>query len=261
MTRPGDRWRIIGVAAAGGVLLSLSQFAAMSGRMKTTTLPNSPFEIRRFIALKTILTRRGRRAFAVLFQLLLPGLILLAPGCQTTPPPVPPNDSVRSGVVVLREGDTIKIAFPGAPNLDTTQQVRRDGKITLSLGGEVVAVGKTPAELEKEVLKLYDTQLTVKQVVVTVTSATFPVFVSGAVLKPGKILADRPITVLEAIMEAGGFDQARANLKKVAVLREIDGKITSYPVDMGKVFTDATSKPFYLKPGDIVHVPQKFNWF
>jgi polysaccharide export outer membrane protein len=212
--------------------------------------------------LKTIITRRGRHASAILFQLQLAGLILLAPGCQTTPPPAPPTDSVRYSVVVLREGDTIKISFPGAPNLDTTQQVRRDGKITLSLGGEVAAAGKTPAELEKEVLKLYDAQLTVKQVVVTVTSATFPVFVSGAVLRPGKILADRPITVLEAVMEAGGFDHARANLKKVAVLREVEGKIVSYPVDMSKVLKgDPTSKPFYLKPDDTVHVPQKFSWF
>jgi polysaccharide export outer membrane protein len=213
------------------------------------------------IALKTINTRGGRLALTTLFQRLLAGLILLAPGCQTTPPAAAPTDITRYSVVMLREGDTIKISFPGAPNLDTTQQVRRDGKITLSLGGEVVAAGKTPAELEKEVLKLYDPQLTVKQVVVTVTSATFPVFVSGAVLRPGKILADRPITVLEAIMEAGGFDHARANLKKVAVLREVEGKTVSYPVDMSKVLGGETSQPFYLKPADIVHVPQKFSWF
>ena len=212
--------------------------------------------------MKTTIPQRGRVAFAIFSQTLLAVFLLLAPGCQTTAPTAPPTDSVRYSVVVLREGDTIKIAFPGAPNLDTTQQVRRDGKITLSLGGEVVAAGKTPAELEKEILKLYNDQLTVKQVVVTVTSATFPVYVSGAVLRPGKLLADRPVTVLEAIMEAGGFDHARANLKKVTVLREVEGKITSYLVDMSKVLQgDPTSKPFYLKPNDIVHVPQKFSWF
>jgi polysaccharide export outer membrane protein len=212
--------------------------------------------------LKTNNPQRGRVAFAFFSQRLLALFLLLAPGCQSTAPTAAPTDSVRYSVVVLREGDTIKISFPGAPNLDATQQVRRDGKITLSLGGEVVAAGKTPAELEKEILKLYNDQLTVKQVVVTVTSATFPVFVSGAVLRPGKILADRPITVLEAIMEAGGFDHARANLKKVAVLREVEGRTASYPVDMSKVLKgDPTSKSFYLKPDDIVHVPQKFSWF
>ena len=140
--------------------------------------------------------------------------------------------------------------------------MRRDGKITLSLGGEIVAAGKTPADIEKEILKLYGEQLAVKQVVVTVTSSAYPVYVSGAVLRPGKILADRPMTVLEAIMEAGGFDMAKANLKKVKVLREFEGQTVSYTIDMRKVLQgDPGTKPFYLKPADKIHVPQKFNIF
>jgi polysaccharide export outer membrane protein len=188
-------------------------------------------------------------------------LILLLPGCQSTPTAAP-TDPIPYVTAVLREGDSIKIAFPGAQNLDTTQQVRRDGKITLPLGGEIVAAGRTPADIEKEILKLHGEQLAVKQVVVTVTSSAYPVYVSGAVLRPGKILADRPMTVLEAIMEAGGFDQATANPKKVTVLREFEGQTVSYTVDMSRVIKgDPGIKPFYLKPADKIHVPQKFNWF
>src|SRR3984957_3406306 len=43
--------------------------------------------------------------------------------------------------IVLREGDVLKISFPGSANLDTTQQIRRDGKISLPLVGEVIAAG------------------------------------------------------------------------------------------------------------------------
>jgi len=195
---------------------------------------------------------------ALWFALLAP----LLPGCQSTPT-AGPTDPRPYITAVLREGDSIKIAFPGAPNLDTTQQVRRDGKITLSLGGEIVAAGKTPADIEKEILTLHGDQLAVKQVVVTVTSSAYPVYVSGAVLRPGKILADRPMTVLEAIMEAGGFDHAKADLKKVKVLREFEGQTVSYTIDMRKVLEgpDSGTKPFYLKPADKIHVPQKFNWF
>jgi len=199
---------------------------------------------------------------------ILPGvcfaiLALSLAGCQTAPPATrAPNDPVPFTTAVLREGDSIKIAFPGAPNLDTTQQVRRDGKITLALGGEIVAAGKTPADIEREVLRLHGEQLAVKQVVVTVTSSAYPVYVSGAVLRPGKIQADRPMTVLEAIMEAGGFDHAKANLRRVTVLREFEGQTVSHPLDMRKVLKgDPGAKPFYLKPGDKIHVPQKFNWF
>jgi polysaccharide export outer membrane protein len=146
--------------------------------------------------------------------------------------------------------------------LDTTQQVRRDGKITLPLGGEITAAGKTPAEIEKEILRLHGDQLAVKQVVVTVTSSAYPVYVSGAVLRPGKLLADRPMTVLEAIMEAGGPDQAKANLKKVKVLREFEGQTVIHELDLREVFAGKPgTKPFYLKPSDKIHVPQKFNWF
>jgi hypothetical protein len=41
--------------------------------------------------------------------------------------------------LLLREGDTVRLNFPGAPNLNTTQAIRRDGKLALPLVGEVQA--------------------------------------------------------------------------------------------------------------------------
>lgn len=192
--------------------------------------------------------------------LLLASLALALTGCQTVPP-IAAADTVPYLDVRLREGDTVKISFPGAPTLDSTQQIRRDGKITLTLGGEVVAAGLSPVELEKELLRLYEAQLVVKQVIVAVTSPGYPIFVSGAVLRPGKLIVDRPVTVVEAIMEAGGPDRAKADLKKVTVLRQIDGKSMSYKVDVKATIDGANVKQFFLKPSDIVVVPEKFVWF
>jgi polysaccharide export outer membrane protein len=172
-----------------------------------------------------------------------------------------PTDTRPYSEIRLREGDSLKISFPGAPNLDTAQQVRRDGKITLSLGGEIVALGKTPTELEQELLKTYESQLAIKQVVVMVNSSSYPVFVTGAVLRPGKLQADRPMTVLESIMESGGFDLTRANMKKVTVIRQFEGQTVSYNIDLKKAFKGAAAEPFYLKPSDIIYVPEKFTWF
>ena len=87
-------------------------------------------------------------------------LIAVAAGCST-PPPTASRDPVPYSEVRLREGDVIKLSFPSATNLDSTQQNLRYGKITLSLDGEVLALGRTPCELEKELLKLYDAQLAV----------------------------------------------------------------------------------------------------
>jgi len=164
-------------------------------------------------------------------------------------------------VLTIREGDVLKIAFPGAPNLDTTQQVRRDGRITLSMVGEFKASGLTPADLEKELVKVYSSQLVSKEVTVTVVSSSFSVFVTGAVMRPGKITSDRPLTALEAVMEAGGFDPAKADMKAVVVIRNEEGGTKNYPLNLKLVLEGKSNVPFYLKPSDIVYVPTKFSWF
>ncbi len=183
-------------------------------------------------------------------------------GCQTTQTNVPVQTATdRSDAIVLREGDVLKITFPGAPNLNDSQQIRRDGKIALSMVGEVVAAGLTPADLEKEILKLYSSQLVTKEVTVTVTSSSFPIFVTGAVIRPGKILSDHPITALEAIMEAGGFDYTKADLGHVRVVRTEKAGTKNYTLNLKEALQAKQSTPFYLKPSDIVYVPEKFSWF
>ena len=183
--------------------------------------------------------------------------VLLA-GCETVPAtPIQPKDRQPYSEISLREGDIIKITFPGAPNRNSTQQVRRDGKIALEHGGEVIAVGKSPAELEKEILKLFEAQLVTKEVVVTVESSAYPVYVSGAVLRPGKMMASHPITVLEAIMEAGGFDEAKARSAAVVVTRTEQNTVRHYKLDVQAMLEGRSSIRFYLRPEDVVYVPQR----
>ena len=157
----------------------------------------------------------------------------------------------------LSWGDVLVITFSGSPNLNTTQAIRRDGKIALPLVGELTAAGKTPADLEKEVLKLYEPQLVTKEVFVNLQSSAYPVFVSGAVIKPGKILCDRPMSALEAIMEAGGFDLTRANMKGVVVVREEAGRLKHYVLNLKLVFEGKSKQVFYVRPSDIIFVPEK----
>jgi polysaccharide export outer membrane protein len=193
-------------------------------------------------------------------------------GCQTSDDSAFPiyeavmKQNVKGGTnstksLTLREGDMVKVVFPGAPNLDTVQLIRRDGKITLELAGEVTAAGLTPKELEKEIIRLCGAQLITKEVVVTVEASLFPVFVTGAVVRPGKIMSDRPISALQAIMEAGGFNYAKANLESVRVIREERGQLKNYRLNLKLTLQGKRSDPFDLKPADIVYVPEKFSWF
>jgi polysaccharide biosynthesis/export protein len=191
--------------------------------------------------------------------------LVFVSGCKTEPQAADiakSFQSERSQPLVLTEGDGLKITFPSNANFNTTQPIRRDGKMALPLIGEVVAAGKTPAQFEKELNELYAKQIvSTDPITVQITSSTFPVFVTGAVMRPGKVLSDRPITALEAILESGGFDYGRANTKSVRILRNQEGTMQPFTIDLKSVMSGSRNQVFFLKPYDIVYVPEKFSWF
>ena len=167
---------------------------------------------------------------------------------------------VTSEPLVLREGDTVRISFPGSPNLNTVQQIRRDGKVSLALVGEYLAVGLTPVQMEKELVKLYESQLVTKEVTVTLESSAFVVYVTGAVSRSGRLVSDRPMTALEAVLDAG-VDYGRANLKSVTVRRRENGHVKVYNLNLKKALQGTGGEEFYLKPQDIIFVRERFTWF
>jgi polysaccharide biosynthesis/export protein len=196
------------------------------------------------------------------FALLVPALILVVSGCGTKT--LQANPKPKSGQpesIILVEGDVVKILFPSAPNLDTTVKIRRDGKITLPVIGEIPAVGMTPTELERDLTNRYAGELVSKEINVTVVSSSFSVYVTGAVMHPGKIDSDRPITALDAIMESGGPDYSRANLKGVIVSRKTKGGREHYKVDIKSEINGQSNETFDLRPGDILYVPERFSMF
>ena len=173
-----------------------------------------------------------------------------------------PTNQQRGAVsesLVLREGDTVRISFPGSPSLNTVQQIRRDGKVSLALVGEFQAAGLTPVQMEKELVKLYASQLVTKEVTVALESSAFLVYVTGAVLRPGKLVSDRPLTALEAVIDAG-VDYQKANLKSVIVIRRENGHDERHTLNLKKALQGSGGQPFYLKPSDIIFVRERFTW-
>lgn len=168
---------------------------------------------------------------------------------------------VAPELLTLREGDVLRVTFPGSPTLDTTEQIRRDGRITMPLIGEVDAAGMTPPALEAKLVDLYGSQLSSKQVTVELENSAFPVYITGMVLRPGKIMSNYPLTALEAIMEAGGFDYTKANLKDVTVTRREGNTMKNYTLNLKDTLRGKQSEPFYVKPGDIIYVPERLTWF
>jgi polysaccharide export outer membrane protein len=171
------------------------------------------------------------------------------------------SDPSQPQATILRQGDIVKISFPGSPNLDQTEQIRLDGKISMPLVGDVQAAGMRPEELQQNLIKLYAPQISSSDVNVAIESSSFPIFVTGCVLSPGKVSSNEPITALEAIMEAGGFDYARANLRRIHVIRRGGGTSQSYVLNLRSVLNGEDQNNFFLQPNDIIYVPEKFSWF
>jgi len=190
------------------------------------------------------------------------GILLLAVAGCGTPQVVVYTTGPYDSTVVL-PGDVISISFPGATNLNTTLKVPVDGEVRLpaAFGKPVNAVGKTRAELEKALLDEFGSQLRSPEVNVSLITSAAVVYVSGAVLAPNKLPMDRPLTLMEAIMQAGGPNMQQAKLSSVTVVRNFQGEQQTFIVDMSKAFSGGEVMPFYLRPFDAIVVPaRKFNF-
>jgi protein involved in polysaccharide export with SLBB domain len=178
----------------------------------------------------------------------------LLPGCRTSSDEIagPPQTTTT---VRLAAGDVIKVSFAGAPELTQLQKIRTDGRVNLPMIGEVSAAGKTLTDLQKELIRLYKSQLKNNDVLVTLEGGTGSVTVSGAVLTPHRIEFDRPTTVFQAIMQAGG-PTPYGTLKKVRLVRVVNGQEQSQVMDLTGTLKGLGSQVVYVKDGDVIIVPE-----
>src|SRR6266496_4865395 len=201
-------------------------------------------------------TRRARRADALSLASCLTAFLVFAAlacgGCQTTQPPLPyppgPKTAVR-----LSPGDTIKVAFAEETDLDQTQKIRRDGKVSLPLIGEVTAAGKRVIDFQDELVSRYEGKLENNEVLVTLESGTASVIVSGFAHKPGKIDFDRPKTVYQTIMEAGGATDY-GSLSNVHLTRIINGEQRTEVINLRPTVHGNPTIPKYVQDGDVIYI-------
>src|SRR5437588_6654823 len=177
-------------------------------------------------------------------------------GCQTDA-----NSATFSGQadvprhVILAPGDVLKLTFSAAPELNQSQKIRADRKLSLPLIGEVDAAQKTVGQLQGELVQLYKPQLKTPEVTVSLEGSVTTVTVSGAVGKPGRITFERPTTVFQAIMQAGGPSEY-GSLRHVRLHRIVNGVQKSQVFDLHGMLKGEDTKPFYVRDGDVIYVPQ-----
>ena len=164
-------------------------------------------------------------------------------------PQPPGKDEYRLG-----PGDKLRIEVYKDTQLSQSVQVRPDGKITLPLIGDLVAVDRTPIELRDTIaaqLKEYMTNPSVTVIVVEALAAT--AYVMGEVNHPGAVtLQGGPLTVIQALALAGGVKDF-ADTKNIRILRRSSTTMQTIPFNYKDAIRGAA--PVYLRPGDTVVVP------
>jgi polysaccharide export outer membrane protein len=190
------------------------------------------------------------RAFGV--GLIGIALALSVSSCAQPSGPTP-SQAAAPTAVTLVAGDVIKLAFPGAAELTQSQKIRADGKVNLPLIGEIDASGKTVPALQTELAQRYKTELKTSTVIVTLESSVTRVVISGAVGRAGPLTFERPTTVFQAIMEAGGVNEF-GTLRNVHLVRLINGQQQTQILDLRGITQGQTTKPYYLRDGDVVIV-------
>ncbi len=180
-------------------------------------------------------------------------LFILLAGCETTVSTKFSEDASPAAPVRLSSGDVVRITFPGTTELTQSQTIQTDGKINLPYIGEVQASGRTVGDLQRELEARYESELQDTTVVLTLEKSVTAVVVGGAVKNGGKYAFDRPTTVLQAIMEAGGTDTF-GTLGKVSLIRLVNGQQRTQLLDLRPILHGRPTRPVYVHTGDIVLV-------
>jgi polysaccharide biosynthesis/export protein len=162
-----------------------------------------------------------------------------------------PNDEF-----IIGTGDILAVNVWKEAEISRVVPVRSDGKISLPLIGELQAGGRTPRDLETDIsskLKDYISEPEVTVIVQEIRSQKFNVL--GMVMRPGSFTLTKPMTVIDAIAQAGGFRDF-AKQKDIYVLRrDPNGKQTRLPFNYKDVVKNNSGQGLELESNDTVIVP------
>ena len=193
-------------------------------------------------------------------------LLLMLTGCATAPgsSQAPKFNADAQAVSTYHIGvdDQLQITVWHNPDLRVSVPVRPDGKITVPLIGDVVAGGKTPEEVAAEVKDKLQAYVRDPQVAVILTELRSHEYLSrvrvtGAVRTPVSLPYRQGMTVLDAVLAAGGTTEFAAP-DHTELYRKDGDSTKSYAVQLGNILQQGELTTNYpVQPGDVITVPQR----
>lgn len=158
--------------------------------------------------------------------------------------------------------DQLNIVVWRNPDLSANVTVRPDGRISLPLVENIVAAGRQPAELSREIeaaLAKY-----IREPVVTVMVNNFQgvsteqIRIVGEAAKPQSVPFRQNMTLLDVMIQVGGLTDFADGNGAILVRGSESGK--QYSIRLKDLLKRGDiSANIDIKPGDIIIVPQ--SWF
>jgi protein involved in polysaccharide export with SLBB domain len=171
---------------------------------------------------------------------------------STVPEPQDLQPSLADSRYQLQLGDEVEVKFYYQSDLNEYQAIRPDGRISLQLIDDVLAVGKTAEELAhiisgryRPILRRAEATVVVKKIIKA------KVFIGGKVGRPGLLEVDSTLTLMQAIFEAGGFLDS-AEMREVLLIRR---KNNYKKPEVLRLNMEEPSNDLLLHPYDIVYIP------
>lgn len=193
--------------------------------------------------------------------------VLLLAACATTsgsdkaPPYNPDAQAVKNYLIGV--DDQLQVTVWQNPDLSVSVPVRPDGKITVPLIGDVQAGGKTPEQVATEIQGALGKYVRDPQVAVILTQLRSHEYLSrvrvtGAVHQPVSIPYRQGMTVLDAVLAAGGTNEFAAADDTELYRKVSSGGTKAYNVQLDKVLDRGDLSTNYpVQPGDVITVPTK----
>lgn len=194
--------------------------------------------------------------------LFLIGLAVSGCGPETMLPPAPPESALPTEQYRIGPGDSLSIFVWRNPELSVDAPVRPDGRISLPLTEDVVAIGKTPTMLAREVEARLSKYVTNPIVTVIPKSFVGPfaqqVRVIGEAVTPRALPYRANMTVLDAMIEVGGLTKYAAG-NRATLIRTVNDVQESYSVHLDSLINRGNIQDnVALAPGDILIIPQTY---
>lgn len=159
----------------------------------------------------------------------------------------------------IREGDMVQMSVFNEPELTVSGRVRKDGTLQCPLIGQIRIAGLGQQAAARAIQEAYRKDYLVNpEVNLFVSQFTVQrVTVLGQVMRPGShdLPAEKQLSILQVLGMAGGPTRI-ANLKKVTVKRNINGRPETVRVDVQSMVSGDSSQVFVVREDDVITVPE-----